>query len=152
MSAKPPCPTKAAVSGLIPMVHVARVARSLDFYEMLGFQRGNSFSGEDGVLNWASMHNALAQIMFARADAPIVPESQAILLYLYTDDVATLREHLLACGLPDGGTFCGVPRKADGNGVLFAITHPFYMPAGELRVEDPDGYCLLVGQLGEQND
>ena len=29
------------------------------------------------------------------------------------------------------------------------VTHPFYMPAGELRVEDPDAYGLLVGQLGD---
>ena len=27
------------------------------------------------------------------------------------------------------------------------ITHPFYMPAGELRVLDPDGYVVLVGRL-----
>ena len=27
------------------------------------------------------------------------------------------------------------------------ITHPFYMPAGELRVIDPDGYVVLVGRL-----
>jgi hypothetical protein len=27
------------------------------------------------------------------------------------------------------------------------IEHPSYMPAGELRVLDPDGYVVLVGQL-----
>jgi hypothetical protein len=26
------------------------------------------------------------------------------------------------------------------------ITYPDYMPKGEIRVEDPDGYCLLIGQ------
>jgi hypothetical protein len=29
------------------------------------------------------------------------------------------------------------------------ITRPFYMPAGEFRLEDPDGYVLLVGQLDD---
>jgi hypothetical protein len=29
------------------------------------------------------------------------------------------------------------------------IHHPHYMPAGEIRVVDPDGYVLLVGQLGD---
>jgi len=28
-----------------------------------------------------------------------------------------------------------------------AITHPAYMPKGEVRVDDPDGYCLLIGQV-----
>jgi hypothetical protein len=27
------------------------------------------------------------------------------------------------------------------------IEHPFYMPAGEFRTADPDGYVLLIGQL-----
>ena len=31
--------------------------------------------------------------------------------------------------------------------VVGAVEHPFYMPAGEIRLEDPDGYVLLVGQL-----
>ncbi len=26
------------------------------------------------------------------------------------------------------------------------VEHPFYMPSGEFRVVDPDGYVLLVGQ------
>jgi len=28
-----------------------------------------------------------------------------------------------------------------------AIVHPAHMPAGELRLVDPDGYVLLIGQL-----
>jgi len=27
-----------------------------------------------------------------------------------------------------------------------AISRPFYMPKGEFRVMDPDGYCLMVAQ------
>jgi hypothetical protein len=29
-----------------------------------------------------------------------------------------------------------------------AITYPNYMPKGEIRIEDPDGYVLLIGQGG----
>ncbi len=32
--------------------------------------------------------------------------------------------------------------------MVFLICHPFYMPKGELRVQDLDGYTILVGQLG----
>lgn len=30
------------------------------------------------------------------------------------------------------------------------IAHPFYLPAGEFRVDDPDGYCLMVAQAGAE--
>jgi hypothetical protein len=34
-----------------------------------------------------------------------------------------------------------------GHGIAVSeITHPAYMKEGELRLEDPDGYVLLVGQ------
>jgi hypothetical protein len=42
-----------------------------------------------------------------------------------------LREHLLASALP-----------------VSPITYPDYMPKGEIRLEDPDGYVLLIGQVG----
>jgi hypothetical protein len=39
-------------------------------------------------------------------------------------------------------------REAAGGGIdVGEIEYPFYMPAGEFRVVDPDGYVLLVGQL-----
>jgi hypothetical protein len=30
---------------------------------------------------------------------------------------------------------------------VYSLCHPFYMPEGELRVQDLDGYTLLIGQL-----
>jgi catechol 2,3-dioxygenase-like lactoylglutathione lyase family enzyme len=34
-----------------------------------------------------------------------------------------------------------------GHGIAVGeITHPAYMKEGEIRLEDPDGYVLLVGQ------
>jgi hypothetical protein len=37
---------------------------------------------------------------------------------------------------------------ASAAGLVSTIRRPFYMPEGEMRVEDPDGYTLLVGQVG----
>ena len=70
--------------------------------------------------------------MLALADGPFDASQQAVLFYCWTADVAALRDELQAAGVRVG-----------------AIEHPFYMPAGELRLEDPDGYVMLVGQLGE---
>jgi hypothetical protein len=65
----------------------------------------------------------------ARASGPIIADQQAVLFYLYSPDLIALREHLLAKGVK-----------------VSEITYPDYMPKGEIRIEDPDGYVLLVGQ------
>jgi hypothetical protein len=50
--------------------------------------------------------------------------------YCWTPDVNSLHTSLQRAGIEVG-----------------AIEHPLYMPAGEFRVLDPDGYVLRVGQL-----
>ena len=47
-------------------------------------------------------------------------------------DVIAYRDELLARGIKAG-----------------PISYPSYMPEGEFRIDDPDGYCLLVGQSDE---
>ena len=127
------------------MAHVADVERSICFYELLGLQVENRMQ-EDGRTNWASVRKEGASLMLAAASDPGTPEQQAILFYLYCPDVSALRAHLLANGVADGGEFCGGPGPNGGRSVVFEATHPDYMPKGELRVADPDGYCLLIGQ------
>jgi hypothetical protein len=142
--ANPKPPQGAAVEGLAPFVHVADVERSLAFYEQLGLVRQGTHA-EGGRTVWGSMRNCQAHIMFAQADPPIVEELQGVLFYLYSKDVRALRAHLVACGLRDAS---GPPEPGVlAHGAVFPIRFPFYMPAGELRVHDPDGYCLLIGQL-----
>ena len=84
--------------------------------------------------------------MLAVASDSVKPEQQAILFYLYCADVSAMRAHLLASGISDGGKFFGGPGPNGGRSVVFETTYPDYMPKGELRVADPDGYCLLIGQ------
>ena len=140
-------PEHASVHGLAPFVHVADVERSLQFYAELGLERRDTMGGTDGRLFWGSMRHGQAHIMFAQADPPVEAELQGVLFYFYSRDIVTLREHLLEYGAREGDA------AHDGNepeekGVVFPITYPPYMPAGELRVHDPDGYCLLIGQPG----
>jgi len=101
-----------------------------------------------GCAFWALAESGKAEIMLARADGPIDPEQQAVIFYMYSTDVAGLRRHLLGNGLHDGGRYCGAAGPNDGRRVVFEVAHPDYMQAGEVRVADPDGYCILVGQLG----
>lgn len=150
-----PCSSTLAVKQLVPMAHVADVARSVEFYSLLGFQTFSEHSDPSGKLAWAWVRSSEANIMFARASGPIVPQDQAVLFYVYTSDLAGLRDHLLQSGLRDGGDFDpesqrrqGVWGIGDPRGIVSTIRRPFYMPLGEVRVEDPDGYTMLVGQTG----
>ncbi len=117
-----------ALTGFWPYAHVADVQRSIDFYARLGLEVRDTHE-VDGRLVWAfltSPAEPAAGLMLALAGGPVDPGAQAVLFYCWTPDVVALRDEL------EAGT----------------ITHPFYMPAGELRIADPDGYVVLVGQLG----
>lgn len=143
------CPMESRVTENIPMAHVRDVDLSAAFYEMLGFVCQSRFAGPDGGTNWCMMSSGDAKLMLARASGKINSAEQAVLFYMYSCNVTGLREHLLLSGVPDGGVpeFEGSPveRPALAPGVFRVVTR-FFMPAGELRIHDPDGYVILVGQ------
>ena len=119
------------VTGLIPMAHVADVQRAIDFYKLVGMEVRGSLRNASGQLQWVHLACGHADLMFARAAEPVIAGQQAVLFYLYSPDLVALREHLLASDVK-----------------VSAIQYPDYMPKGEIRVDDPDGYCLLIGQAG----
>jgi catechol 2,3-dioxygenase-like lactoylglutathione lyase family enzyme len=146
---QPQCPAVAAITSGAPMVHVADVDRSVEFYTKLGFECVSRFSGHDGRTNWADLESKAARIMLARASGPVDAEVQAVLFYLYSANVRLLQQHLLEQGIPHAGPPPqeGIESPPPNGAAVFDIVPRFYMPAGELRLHDPDGYCLLVGQL-----
>ncbi len=113
---------------LVAMAHVADVARSIAFYARLGFELRNTHAAEHGDAPvWAWLEGGAGQLMLAQASDPIIPGQQAVLFYLYFDDIAAVHARLRAEGLAVG-----------------PMTHPFYCPRGEFRLTDPDGYCLML--------
>jgi catechol 2,3-dioxygenase-like lactoylglutathione lyase family enzyme len=120
------------------MVHVADVERSAAFYRRLGFEIGNRVPRE-GTPHWAWLYAPAAadwrrgpNLMLARTGRPLQPEAQDVLFYLYASDLVALREKLLAEGMKVG-----------------EITYPDYLPKGEFRMDDPDGYCLMIAQASD---
>jgi len=111
------------------MAHVADVQRSVDFYKHLGMEVRGSLRSLAGELQWVHVACEHAELMLTRASEPVIASEQAVLFYLYSPGLIDLRDHLLASGV-----------------AVSAITYPSYMPKGEIRVEDPDGYVLLIGQ------
>jgi catechol 2,3-dioxygenase-like lactoylglutathione lyase family enzyme len=113
---------------LIPLAHVRSVPDSIAFYRKLGFEVGNTFMPEGTTEpTWAWVRSSNAHLMLAKAGEPVVPEQQAVLFYLYCDDVPATRASLQEAGVRVG-----------------PIEYPFYAARGEFRVEDPDGYVLMI--------
>jgi len=139
------------VHRLVPFAHVASVDASLLFYALLGFEPQHVLKDPSGRAFWAMAQSGeetrKAEIMFAQSSGPINAAQQAVLLYMYTTDAESLRRHLLARGVRDGGRYSGAASPNDSPGMVYHVSHPVHMPAGELRVVDPDGYVILVGQL-----
>lgn len=134
-----------AVNRSVPMVFASDVDASIAFYKLLGFEVADRIT-HAGRTGWAWLTAGKADLMLACADEPIDPAAQAILLYMYTSDVSALRADLLRKGITDGGPFGAKSPATPTTRALFDITRPFHMPDGELRVHDPDGHCLLIGQ------
>ena len=119
------------VGSLVPLVHVADLAASIAFYGKLGFSVGHSFTPPAAAEPaWAYLTAGGAELMLGKADEPVVPEQQAVLFYVYCEDVPAMHAQLTAAGLAPG-----------------PIATPFYNPKGEFRLLDPDGYVVMVAHL-----
>jgi hypothetical protein len=123
------------VSGLVPMLPVLDVERSVSFYNLLGFALGNRVP-RNGPMQWAWLYAPNVpdwrrgpNLMLTRSECVIDPAGPMILLYLYATNLVGLREELVRAGQTPG-----------------SIRYPDYLPKGELQLVDPDGYCLMIAQ------
>lgn len=130
-----PKPGDTSISGLVPMIHVEDVERSAAFYRLLGFEIGN-YVPPAGPKHWAWLYSGNAgdwkrgpNLMVTRSSHAIDSDAQEVLLYLYAHDLKAVREVLLTNGVAAG-----------------EIRYPEYLPDGEFRVADPDGYTLMIAQ------
>ena len=127
--------SKAPVSGIVAMIHVADVERSAKFYRLLGFEIGNRVPRE-GKPHWAWLYAPKAanwkhgpNLMVTRTEKPVNVKAQQVLFYLYAADLKSLRKQLITAGVKVGG-----------------ICYPEYLPKGEFETHDPDGYLLMIAQ------
>jgi ketosteroid isomerase-like protein/catechol 2,3-dioxygenase-like lactoylglutathione lyase family enzyme len=135
----PPAPLERAepgwdrVSGLVPFVRVADLAASIAFYEELGFQVTATHPPGAPEPSWAALAAGEARLMLEHADRPIAAGAQRVLFYLYARDLFGLRDRLVAAGVDAGEIVDGRPG-----------------PRAEMRVEDPDGYVLMIAQIEDE--
>ena len=125
------------VGALVPMIHVLDVDRSVAFYRLLGFEIGN-YVPREGPVTWVWLYAPGARdwkrgpnLMLTKGGKTINAQAQEVLFYLYAADLPALRAELLSAGMKPGD-----------------IDHPEYLPDGEFRISDPDGYTLMIAQAG----
>ncbi|KAJ3186070.1 hypothetical protein HDU85_000985 [Gaertneriomyces sp. JEL0708] len=108
---------------LVSFAHVDSVERSIEFYADLGFKAVKTVIPEgQSAPVWAWLQSEQAKLMVGLASEPVVASQQAVLFYLYVDDIEQTHAALTGLGHSPG-----------------EIKRPFYMPHGECRLEDPDG-------------
>ncbi len=117
--------------GLVPIVRVEDVERSIAFYRRLGFEMRNKLESNGRVV-WTWLDSGRAHLMLNRSQGAMTPGVRDVVLYLYSPDLIAYRDQLAADGIKVG-----------------PIEYPPYMLEGEFGIEDPDGYCILVGQTDE---
>jgi catechol 2,3-dioxygenase-like lactoylglutathione lyase family enzyme len=121
---------------LVPFILVSDVARSMAFYEALGFTEIKRYDS-NGRLEFAGMEaTPAAKLMLARVDE--VPswepdETSPGFLYLYTRDIDVFRRELQRRGLEPGEI-----EEGPGPG-----------PSRQLCLRDPDGHGHIVAELYE---
>jgi catechol 2,3-dioxygenase-like lactoylglutathione lyase family enzyme len=117
------------INRLVPFVRVVDVEASVAFYRHLGFTVQETAKYKDR-LSWASLQSGDAEIMFEGTYGPSDPDHQRVQFYLYSHDLAALRDQLLAAGIDASEINDGSPG-----------------PREEIRVTDPDGYVLMIAQI-----
>jgi catechol 2,3-dioxygenase-like lactoylglutathione lyase family enzyme len=116
----------ATMLGLVPIAKVTDMNRSIEFYGRLGFEVVNTFEPE-GQLKWAHLRSGHANLMLSQASEPVNAAAQGVLFYMYVPGVAAFRKQMAARGLKVG-----------------ELEYFFFAKDGEFRIEDPDGYVLLI--------
>jgi hypothetical protein len=115
------------VRDLIPFLHVQDVGASIALYEKLGLEVDDTYK-QAGRLVWASMRSGSAALMLAEAPDPIEPSGGRH--FLYTEDLAGLRQRLINAG--------GEPPE---------IEEGTPGPKQEISLCDPDRHFLTIAQI-----
>ena len=120
---------------ITPILQSPDIERSMRWWERLGFERVDVVRDGHGTIVWARMHCEGGAIMFTPAEGALrTTPGERVPFYMYAPDLEALRARLRADGVDPG-----------------PVSHPHYMPKGEICLTDPDGYTVLVGHWDDED-
>lgn len=119
------------IKNMTPMLSVASIQKTLDFYkDILDFDIIDQFE-EDGSIKWACIESGDIEMMFSQQSesAKSNPsKKKGIVLYFYVEDVQELHSNLRNKGY----------ETADLRVTIYGMR--------EFQLEDPDGYELWLAE------
>lgn len=117
----------ARVLSMIAATYVRDIAASRAFYDLLGFAEHSAGKAETSA--WSVMqHDAVSVLLASTSPAPDIPPLP-LLFYFFYEDLDAVAGVLETAGVP-------VTRTG----------HPPHALGGEVKVLDPDGKTVLLGQ------
>jgi len=116
------------IAGSVPVVYATDIERSVDFYQLLGFAL--QIRGHDDEWRWAYLKCGDTGMLLAAGGSVWTADPGPVLLYLRVTDADALQRTLAAAGVH-----------------VEHLGYPDHAPGGELRVLDPDGHGLMLGQV-----
>ncbi|MGE3314146.1 MAG: VOC family protein [Planctomycetaceae bacterium] len=117
----------ATMTDLVPLLIVAEIRKSVDFYQQLGFEMVARWELEDGTLGWCRMRRGGVLVMLQQAcveDEPAAGRGHGVAFFINCDDVDKLHAELRSRGIPVG-----------------PVETTFYQMK-QVYLKDPDGYQL----------
>jgi catechol 2,3-dioxygenase-like lactoylglutathione lyase family enzyme len=116
-----------AVQSMVAVTYVSDIESSRAFYELLGFREHSA--GRAATAGWCYLEHNGHFVLLATTQPPLGVPPMPLLFYFFFDDLDAVMATLGAAG---------VEVEAGG--------HPPHALGGEVRVTDPDGNTLLLGQ------
>jgi predicted enzyme related to lactoylglutathione lyase len=115
------------VQSMVAATYVRDIGTSRAFYELLGFREQSA--GSAATSAWSSLHHGELSVLLTSTTPPLDIPQLPLLFYFFYDDVDAVIRIL--------GT-AGVQVTRTG--------HPPHALGGEVKVLDPDGNTVLLGQ------
>jgi catechol 2,3-dioxygenase-like lactoylglutathione lyase family enzyme len=112
---------------MVAVTYVRDIATSRAFYELLGFREESAGTGP--ASGWADLHHNGLSVLLTATRPPLDIPPLPLLFYFFVDDVDALVSEIRAAGTP--AQHVGYPPHALG---------------GEVKLADPDGNTVLLGQ------
>jgi catechol 2,3-dioxygenase-like lactoylglutathione lyase family enzyme len=116
-----------AVQSMVAATYVRDIDRSRGFYELLGFAEQSAGRAETSA--WSALHHGEHSVLLASTQPPLEIPPLPLLFYFFFDDLGAVLDAL------------------DKAGVQVAhVGHPPHALGGEVKLVDPDGNTVLLGQ------
>ena len=117
----------AGLESMVATTYVADIDRSRAFYELLGFREHST--GRAPTAAWCVLHQGQHYVLLGSTRPPLKVPALPLHFYFYYDDVDAVTACLRAAGVTS-----------------VHMGHPPHALGGEVKLRDPDGNTILIGQ------